>query len=208
MLLPISALQHWAFCPRQAVLIHLERIWVENQLTALGRAMHARAHEGADSRSGDITCLRGLEVCAPELGLHGVCDLVERSGRSWVPVEYKRGRPKAHRADEIQVAAQAMCIEEMIGVRVPRGLLYYGATRRRLEVSVDATLRSLVRECVEELRGRLLAGTTPSPVNDARCARCSLAPHCLPTAKVSASCWFETSLERVVDDGPLQEGHV
>ena len=118
-LLPISALQHLLFCPRQCALIHLEQVWSENKFTVEGNLMHERAHHGSDETRHDIRITRGMPVRSLHHGLSGQCDIVEFHGpaphyQKIIPVEYKRGKPKSHSADEVQLCAQALCLEEMI----------------------------------------------------------------------------------------------
>src|SRR4051794_26892766 len=130
--LPISALQHLIFCERQCALIHLERLWVENRFTAEGGVLHRKAHSGRPEKRPAGRTARGVPLRSAELGLFGIADVVQRSpGKPPVPVEYKRGRPKPHDADRVQLCAQALCLEEMLGVRIPDGEIFYGKTRRR-----------------------------------------------------------------------------
>jgi CRISPR-associated exonuclease Cas4 len=122
-LVPISALQHWQHCPRQCALIHLEQAWAENEFTAEGRVMHENAHEGEDENRHGLRITRGMPVRSLELGLSGQCDVVEfHLDGSMLPVEYKGGKPKAHHADEVQLCAQVMCFEEMLGLKPPATL--------------------------------------------------------------------------------------
>lgn len=169
--LPISALQHWLFCPRQCALIHVERLWAENQLTAEGRVLHARADGGAGDRRKGVRTLRAVQIGSERLGLHGVADVVEIHGDRILPVEYKRGRPKPHRADEVQLCAQALCLEEMTGRAIAEGALFYGETRRRQVVPFDSDLRSLTSCIAAEARAALSAGQVPPPVHDPRRCR-------------------------------------
>src|SRR5882724_4292817 len=124
--LPISALQHWLYCPRQCALIHVERLWSENAFTAEGRVLHERAHEGGEENRPGLHITRGISLWSERLGLSGVADVVEFRGPDGrpFPVEYKRGRPKPHRADEVQLCAQGLCLEEMLGVVIPEGALF------------------------------------------------------------------------------------
>lgn len=138
---PISALQHWLFCPRQCALIHVERVWAENRLTAEGRILHERADDGRPESRDGIRILRATQIASEVHGLHGFADVVEMHGDVPYPVEYKRGRPKAQRADEVQLCAQAVCLEEMTGQPIPQGVLFYGKTRRRKIVPLDDDLR-------------------------------------------------------------------
>jgi CRISPR-associated exonuclease Cas4 len=124
-LLPLSALQHLLFCKRQCALIHVEQVWAENVFTAEGNVLHERAHNGPDATQPGVRIVRGLPVRSLALGLSGECDVVEFHGSSAVlPVEYKRGKPKGHAADEVQLCAQALCLEEMLHQSVVRGALY------------------------------------------------------------------------------------
>ena len=197
-LLPLPALQHLLFCERQCALIHLEQIWVENPLTVEGRHLHERVDSGhGESRAG-VHLARGLPLRSYRLGLSGKTDLVEfhrladgeagalLSGRSgaWrpLPVEYKRGRPKTHRADEVQLCAQALCLEEMLDAAVPAGALFYGQTRRRREIRFDRSLRELTEETAARLHRLIRSGITPPPVHEPKCDRCSLLEVCMPAA--------------------------
>jgi CRISPR-associated exonuclease Cas4 len=202
--LPISALQHWLFCPRQCALIHVERLWAENRLTAEGRVLHARTDGRAADRRKGVRTLRSVQIGSERLGLHGVADVVELDGARIVPVEYKRGRPKPHRADEVQLCAQALCLEDMTGHPVPEGALYYGETRRRKPVAFDEGLRSLTLSIAEEARAALASGRLPAPVYDrSRCRACSLADLCRPQrmqAPPRVRAWLERAI--AADEAP------
>ena len=135
-LIMISALQHFAFCPRQCALIHIEQVWTESGLTAEGRIMHEKVHEEQRESRGAVRIECGIPLRSLRLGLIGKADVVEfhRIGKGvWqpFPVEYKRGKPKPDHCDKVQLCAQAMCLEEMLSVPVPEGALFYGRTRRR-----------------------------------------------------------------------------
>lgn len=177
----LSALQHWLFCPRQYALIHVERLWAENRFTAEGRLLHERADAGrAETRPG-IRTLRGVEIRSEKYGLTGVADVVELRGGRPYPVEYKRGQPKNHRADEVQLCAQALCLEEMFACVIPEGALFYGKRRRREIVQMDAELRALTLETAREVRACRDSGALPMPIyQPARCDRCSLHDSCRP----------------------------
>lgn len=181
-LIPLSALQHFVYCPRQCALIHVEALWAEDGATAEGRILHARADAGGVERRPGVRIARGVAIRSLALGVAGKADVVEFAGRPErpTPVEYKRGRPKAHRADEVQLCAQAICLEEMFGRQVPDGALYYGETRRRLAVRFDAELRALTAGIAAAARAMIAAARTPPPVHDARCRRCSMAALCQP----------------------------
>jgi len=181
--LPISALQHWLFCPRQCALIHVERIWVENSLTVEGRILHERTDDGGQENRGPLRILRSVEVSSKRLGIHGVADVVELRARppSPFPIEYKRGRPKTHRADEVQLCAQALCLEEMLNQAVSEGAIFYGQNRRRKPVNFDPELRALTERVIAEARAAMTIGHVPPPVYDLRkCGSCSLQNLCRP----------------------------
>jgi len=181
-LIPISALQHHLFCPRQCALIHVEQLWAEDAATAEGRLLHERVDAGRPETRPGVRIARGIALRSFALGVVGKADVVEFHGRppNPFPVEYKRGKPKAHRADEVQLCAQAICLEEMFGRAVPEGALFYGASRRRLPIGFDAELRALTARVAAEARANIVAGRTPPPVHTPACGRCSLADLCQP----------------------------
>lgn len=195
--LPLSALQHWLFCPRQCALIHVEQLWEENRLTVEGRILHERADEGVPESREGMRVLRSVHVASTRLGVHGVADVVEMRGAVPFPVEYKRGRPKAHRADEVQLCAQAICLEEMTGQNVSEGALFYGARRRRQIVSFDTDLCTLTRQTADEARAAMSTGSLPPPLYDpGRCESCSMNALCRPQAPRAAQGWMARRLAR------------
>lgn len=179
-LTPVSALQHYLFCPRQCALIHVERLWTEDAATMQGRLLHERVDAGRPDRRAGVRIVRGLTLRSLALGLSGKADAVEFHGKTPYPVEYKRGRPKTHRADEVQLCAQGLCLEEMFGVDVPEGALFYGQTRKRLAVPFNEELRALVRETAAACRAMITEGRTPPPRKTPACRRCSMAGECFP----------------------------
>jgi CRISPR-associated exonuclease Cas4 len=184
-LIMLSALQHYAFCSRQCALIHLEQVWAENRLTAEGRIQHERVHEQEGETRAGVRIERGMPLRSLRLGLVGVADVIEfhrlpNGGWRPFPVEYKRGKPKPDRCDEVQLCAQAMCLEEMMGVTVPEGALFYGRTRRRHAVEFLPELRKATEETAAAVRALLDAGVTPPAVYDKKCKQCSLLEICLP----------------------------
>lgn len=185
--IPLSALQHAVYCLRQAALIHLERLWAENRFTAEGHVLHIAADKPGARRARGVRRVTALSLSSRRLGLAGVADLVEfrESGddETAFPVEYKRGKPKRHRADEVQLCAQALCLEEMTGNPVPEGALYYAETKRRVVVPFDAELRRLTEDTVSRLRDVFTNLQTPPAVYRAdRCRACSLLELCRPKA--------------------------
>ena len=184
-LIMISALQHYVFCPRQCALIHVEQIWDENRMTAEGHIMHERVHEQDRESRGNVRIEYGVPLRSLRLGLIGKADVVEfhrTEKKTWqpFPVEYKRGKPKYDHCDLIQLCAQAMCLEEMLSVSVPAGAIFYGRTRRRLDVIFDKALRLETEEAAEKAHRLINSGITPPPVYEKRCERCSLIHECIP----------------------------
>jgi CRISPR-associated exonuclease Cas4 len=211
-LLPLSGIQHFLFCRRQWALIHVERQWQENALTAEGRIIHQRVDDPffTETRKGIITA-RSVPVASYRLGLAGVCDVVEftaspdgvklpnREGLYLpAPVEYKRGRPKHDHSDETQLCAQAICLEEMLSVAIPAGYLYYGEIRHRVEIEFSAELRTLVKDMAEEMHNYFRRGYTPRVKPFKGCRSCSLADVCLPVLQgkiIAASNYIRQHIE-------------
>lgn len=203
-LIPISALQHYLFCPRQCALIHVEQLWAEDVATAQGRLLHEKADSGRVETRPGVRVAFGLALRSVALGVAGKADIVEfhdgvrGPALTPYPVEYKRGKPKAHRADEVQLCAQAICLEEAFGVRVPEGALFYGETRRRHNVVLDETLRALTARISAATRTMILAQITPPPVLKPGCRRCSLEALCQPARlehPPSIAHWLSAQLE-------------
>jgi len=181
-LLPLSALQHYLYCPRQCALIHIDGLWAENRLTVEGRHLHERVDSDRDTRRDDVRTARGLRIRSLRLGIVGRADVVEfrRTGPPR-PIEYKHGRPKQIDADRVQLCAQALCIEEMLGATIPEGDLYYGLTHRRERVPLSKTLRARTEATIASVRALVDMGVTPRAEYEKRkCDRCSLKDLCLP----------------------------
>ena len=177
----ISALQHHSYCPRQCALIHVEKVFDENIYTLRGHRVHERAHEPEGSLEDGVRIERGLSLFSDRLGLIGKSDVVEfRTGEAPYPVEYKSGPRRGSIHDDIQLCAQAICLEEMLGCDVPRGAVYHYASRRRREVVFDEELRSLTKDMILAVRHLLVTSSVPPPVADARCPKCSLFDACMP----------------------------
>jgi len=184
-LVPLSALQHYLFCPRQCALIHVEQLWVESGLTAEGRLLHERVDAGGAERRRDMKRVFALPIRCLRLGLVGKADVVEfhrQPDDTWqpYPVEHKRGRRKEEDWDRVQLCAQALCLEEMLGVTVPEGALFYGKEQRREVVEIGDTLRRETEEVAAAVHRLLADGRTPPPVYAKKCESCSLADICLP----------------------------
>jgi len=184
----ISALQHWAYCPRQCGLIHLEQAFDDNLHTLRGQAVHQQVDQpGMEVRQG-LRIERALPIWHDTLGLIGKADVVEfEVGGTPYPVEYKHGsRHKSvdiAAADDVQLAAQALCLEGMTGLEVPAGAIYYASSRGRRVVAIDASLRAAVTDATAAVREMLGLGVLPPPTTDQRrCEGCSLLDRCQPEA--------------------------
>lgn len=182
--LSISALQHYAYCPRQCALIHVEQVWDENRWTAEGRILHERVDSGAAEQRKNVRYERGVMLVSHRYRLKGKMDLLEiETGdpHRYFPVEYKRGKPKVQDWDRIQICAQALCLEEMRAVEVGEGAIWYWQVRRREPVVLDSDLRGVTNDTIEAAGKMLASGQTPPPVNDQRCKSCSLVDICRPS---------------------------
>lgn len=177
-------------------MIHVERLWAENVHTAEGRVLHEKADEGRPDSRGGVRTLRAVQIASSSLHVHGVSDIVEIHGCVPYPIEYKRGRPKAHRADEVQLCAQALCLEEMMDEDVAEGALFYGKRRRRTTVAIDLELRELTALVAAEASASIFDGKLPLPVYDSgRCDTCSMKDLCRPlaTRKIGSE-WLSTRI--------------
>lgn len=222
-LLPISALQHLLFCERQCALIHVERLWAENRFTAEGNRLHEKAHAGKPETRGGVRIIRGLPLHSFTLGLVGQADVVEceppasqrltartlaevlrNAGdderKLWrvTPVEYKRGKPKQNDCDRVQLCAQAICLEEMLGITIAAGEVFYGEKRRRVSVEFNSDLRDKTAQAARRLHEIVDGRITPPAVREKKCETCSLFHLCLPEAtshKKSARKYLERMLQ-------------
>lgn len=192
--LMLSGIQHFAFCRRQWAIIHIEQQWAENYRTTAGELMHKKAHdEGSFEKRGNLLIVRGLRISSCELGVSGQCDVVEfyqdEKGielfgydKKWrpVPIEYKRGGPKGNSVDELQLCAQAICLEEMFQTSILNGYLYYGESRRRSYVEFTDNLREEVKKMTKEMHDLFKRGYTPKVKPTKQCKACSLENICVP----------------------------
>ena len=192
--LQLSGIQHFAFCKRQWALIHIEQLWQENLRTVEGNILHDRAHSTTPSETrGDIIITRAMPVFSRTLGTNGVCDVVELhrhpdgvrlSGREGtflpVPVEYKRGKPKDGEEDVMQLAAQVICLEEMLLCTIPKAFFFYGETNRRLRVTMDETVKAQTRSMFQEMHELYNRRYIPRVKPSKACNACSLKDLCLP----------------------------
>lgn len=218
--LSLSGIQHYCFCPRQWALIHIEQQWNENRLTAEGELIHERAHDrSADEKRGDRIYSHGMPVFSSNLGVRGVCDVVEffrceegvsitgRDGK-WlpVPVEYKHGDGSAKHADELQLCCQAMCLEQMFCCKISDGFLYYYEIRRRISVQLTVDLRDEVTAMLVEMHRLFVRGYTPRVKRRTGCKSCSLREICLPKLEkmCSASAYIKSALQELKEDAPCK----
>jgi CRISPR-associated exonuclease Cas4 len=179
----LSALQHYAYCPRQYALIHIEQVWDENLYTLRGQRVHQKVDIPHDDQIADIRVERALPLWSHQLGIRGIADVVEfGSDGIPYPVEYKSGTKKVRLADNIQLCAQALCLEEMLNCAIPTGAIYHAASKRRREVTLDANLRSQTQQTIIAIRQLFVTQQLPPPVNDQRCEDCSLIDACMPNA--------------------------
>lgn len=212
-MLMLSGIQHYAFCPRQWALIHIDQQWSENRLTIEGQIMHQHVDDPFyRQKMGDHICLRAVNLASKELGLYGVSDIVELhpsdSNENYIthpsypgrwtpfPVEYKHGKPKRDDVDVVQLVAQAMCLEEVYGIRIHRGAIYYGETRRRLDVEITDDLRAKVKFYAENMHQVFRLGKIPLAEKQVYCRSCSLKDICMPDSayKESASNYLKRNL--------------
>jgi CRISPR-associated exonuclease Cas4 len=181
-LVPISALNHYAYCPRRCALIHVEQTYDENLYTLRGRHLHERTDQPDESGWEDgIRVERALPLWSKQLGLIGKADVVEFHGETPYPVEYKSGPNRQFDNDDLQLCAQALCLEEMTGKAVPRGAIYHHSSRKRREVECTPGLRAQVVQSIQAIRRMLASKQLPPPVNDRRCTHCSLQESCMPS---------------------------
>jgi CRISPR-associated exonuclease Cas4 len=191
---PISALQHWSYCPRQCALIHIEQQFTENVHTLRGQVVHARVDQPEIEVLPGRRIERAMPLWSERLGLIGKADVVEflDDGTPY-PVEYKHGPRRKRIHDELQLAAQALCLEEMLGRSVPMGALFHASSRRRREVIIDSDLRAATLAAIAAVRDLLASDQLPPAVNDARCRQCSLIGVCQPELSGLAAQWREQS---------------
>lgn len=182
----LAALQHFVYCPRQCALIHTERVWAENALTTLGKITHERVDSAPSSTSGAVRTARSVRLVSHALGIKGVADVVEyeqtEQGVVVTPVEYKRGYPKQHMADVVQLCAQALCLEEMHDCKISRACLFYHSTRRRCHVDLTEEVRGETLNAIQETRRLLMSGGLPAAIRHKGCDSCSLFELCVPSS--------------------------
>jgi len=207
-LLPLSGLQHLLYCERQWALIHIEQQWEENRFTAQGRALHRTVDEGSDESHSGVRIVRSLPIRSLRLGISGKADVIEfplTGTAPPLPVEYKRGRPKPGAWDEVQLCAQALCLEEMLGTSIAEGALFYGTPRRRTAVPFTPALRVTTERAAARMHELYSRGTTPLVAYDsARCDRCSLLQICQPKPLNShqhARSWLDRALRTAAQEG-------
>lgn len=199
-MLMLSGIQHFRFCPRQWALIHLEQQWEDNRLTVEGQLLHKHVDDPFyRQKCGEHITLRSVSIASRELGLYGISDAIEllpadgvtdtiqhpRYPGRWtpLPVEYKHGKPKTNEVDEVQLAAQAMCLEEMYSIHISYGAFFYGEIRHRVGVEITPRLRDIVKECATEMHRIYESRQIPMASAGKHCGRCSLKDICVPRVK-------------------------
>lgn len=176
---PISAIEHFSYCPRQCALIHVEQTYEENVFTMRGKLAHERVDAGEGAVSRGVRTLRAIPLWCERLAIRGKADAVEMRKSGPYPIEYKVGKPHGNHA-ALQLCAQALCLEEMVGVAIPSGAIYYHAVRQRDAIVFDAELRAQTEDTIASIRRMLKAQELPGAIYDARCRNCSLINACLP----------------------------
>lgn len=180
--IPISALQHYAFCPRQCGYIHLERVWQDNQFTAQGNQLHDRVHSSETETRGNMRTERGVSVQSLQYGIHGQLDLLEIQFKPYIltPVEYKRGKPKVSDIDRIQLCAQALCLEEMQSITIERAAIWYWQKRKREWVDIDDDLRAVAIATIDKTKEMFYEQSLPAAKYFNGCKSCSFVAQCNP----------------------------
>ncbi|WP_156540569.1 CRISPR-associated protein Cas4 [Gallibacterium genomosp. 3] len=206
----LSALQHYAFCPRQCALIHNEQVWAENYLTAQGAILHERVDSGVTETRKNIRYERSVHVSSEKLDLAGILDMLEHNLQTGTlkPIEYKRGKPKPTLIDEIQLCAQALCLEEMLNQKIDEGALWYQQTRHRIPILFTNQLRTKTLTIIEQVHRLLESGKTPLPTYSKQCKACSLFEFCQPQlfnndksiSYVANLFTVQDNLEQLMDD--------
>lgn len=220
-MLMLSGIQHFRFCPRQWALIHIEQIWEDNRLTFEGQLLHSHVDDPFyRKKKGGILTLRSVNIASKSLGLYGVADLIEMYPSESVnsmtypgypgkwrpyPIEYKHGKPKPDFIDEVQLAAQAMCLEEMYGLEIYEGAIFYGLTQHRHEIRFSSELRLEVKKSAEEMHAMFETQKLPAAEKGRKCNSCSLKEECLPqlSKKQKPSDYIKMNLYEKTTEYPL-----
>jgi len=212
-MLMLSGIQHFRFCPRQWVLIHIEQQWDDNRLTIEGQLLHKHVDDPFyRQKCGEYITLRSVSIASHELGLCGISDAIEllptedknnsishpKYKGFWLPfpVEYKHGKPKKNEIDEVQLAAQAMCLEEMYSIRIDKGAFFYGEIRHRVEIEITPQLRKIVRTCATDMHKLYNKRAIPKAEKGKHCDKCSIKNICLPQLEncTKASTYLKNNL--------------
>ena len=200
----LSGIQHFRFCPRQWALIHIEQQWADNRLTIEGQILHEHVDDPFyRQKCGDRITLRAVSIVSRELGLYGISDAIEllpslsdedtirhpKYFGLWKPVvvEYKHGKPKKNKEDEVQLAAQTMCLEEMYSIHIPYGVIFYGELRHRVEIDITESLKGIVRQCAIDMHEMFRSGIVPRAEYGSQCKKCSLKDVCMPEIRHNAT---------------------
>ncbi len=201
----ISALEHFSYCPRQCALIHIEQTFDENIYTVRGTQAHERVDLAMERVEEGMRVERALPLWSARLGLRGRADVVEFHGATPYPVEYKLGKKREWEHEAVQLCAQALCLEEMLGAPVPAGAIYYCTSRLRREIVFDADLRAQVEALTVATREMLALGALPPAVNDRRCEKCSLNESCMPAVLARPGRWHSFAAEIFRTDDATKE---
>lgn len=212
-MLMLSGIQHFRFCPRQWAFIHIEQQWEENRLTVEGELLHKHADDPFyRQKCGDCIALRSVNIASYELGLYGIADIVELQPTEdknnsithpkypgcWLPypIEYKHGKPKKNEIDEVQLAAQAMCLEEMYSITIKKGAFFYGEIKHRVEIEISTDLREIVKQCATAMHELYNNMAIPKAKKAKHCAKCSIQNICLPQIEscTKVSTYLENNL--------------
>ena len=194
-LIPLSALNHYIYCKRRCALVHLEQQWGENRFTAEGRSQHDRVDRPESELRDGVRYEYAVPLRSLDLGLVGKADCVEFRDSGPYPVEHKRGRPKPDHCDWVQLCAQAICLEEMLGCKIPEGAIFYGKPRRRQTVELDAALREETMQTSAAIHRLLQSRATPPAEYDKKkCQSCSLIDICMPGKHRKVSLYLKESL--------------
>ncbi len=216
-MIPLSAMTHFAHCPRRCALVHLEQIWRDNQATVEGEVLHEKAHSGDRESRGKVKIIRSLRLSSIELGITGITDIVEFHAAlagdggvkipytkgTWIPfpIEYKRGASKDIFSFKVQLCAQALCLEEMLRCRIEKGSLFLGVKQHRTDVIFDESLREQTKEISQKVHELFKNRLTPPPIYSKRCDSCSLIDMCKPKhfeQKFSAKKWIDKQVNEVL----------
>ena len=209
-LINISALQHYAYCPRQCALIYNYELWQDDWNTAVGTMLHSKVDEPGKEKRKFIKSFRSLKVYSKRLNLAGVIDLTEydSANKLYYPIEYKKGKPKEHKADEIQLCAYALCLEEILNIHIEYGYIWYFEIRQRVQISFTNELRKLTLYTINTVKNLLSSGDLPAAIYNKRCKNCSIHDLCTPAA--TAKDWSKAYIDAIYQPSQIidEDDHI